>query len=270
MSRISKVFIDSRFRTADSRSPTDFKFDLKESIDLPDNCFAYVDDIIVPYTWYSIESYNNKLYIQQNNNGSLNNHILTLTSQNNTGASLASDLQTQFNGAYGTNNFTVSFNTNKGTISIVTNDNTSFKIFTYNELQTNPPNANWNISDNSYNLELANDTLRLSTPMAFTHSYESGFVDLIYDHSLYLRSPNLSNFQYLGARGESDMLRRIPVSASYGYLIIDSIVTFGIEGINVSRLTLKTLEFKLTNSYSRVIDLHGGEISFSIVFIVKQ
>ena len=270
MSGISKVFIDSRFRTADSKSPTDFKFELTESIDLPDNCYAYIDDVIIPYTWYSIEPYNSVLYVQENNNGIIGNRILTLTTQNNTGVTLASDLQTQFNNAYGVNYYNVSFNTNRGTISIVSNNvNRVFKIFTYNELQTYPPNSNWNLPYNPNNLSLANDTFRLSTPMNMTTSYESGFVDLLNDCSLYLRSPNLSNFTYLGSRGECDIMKTIPVSASYGYMIIDTINTLGINGINISRLTLKTLEFKLTNSYSRVIDLHGSNISFSIAFVTK-
>ena len=43
---IKKVYIDSRFKTKESRSNSDFKFELVQSIPLPDKCVALVDDII--------------------------------------------------------------------------------------------------------------------------------------------------------------------------------------------------------------------------------
>ena len=57
-----KVYVDSRFRTNDSDSNSDFKFELIEALDLADNIVCYVDDISIPHTWGTIESYN-KLYI---------------------------------------------------------------------------------------------------------------------------------------------------------------------------------------------------------------
>ena len=53
----------SRFKTNDSVSNSDFKFELKEAIDLPDNTVCYVDDISIPHTWRTIESHSNKFYI---------------------------------------------------------------------------------------------------------------------------------------------------------------------------------------------------------------
>ena len=35
---IKNMYIDSRFKTKDSRSNSEFKFELKQSIQLPDNC----------------------------------------------------------------------------------------------------------------------------------------------------------------------------------------------------------------------------------------
>ena len=39
------------------------KFELKESLDLPDNTVCYVDDICIPHTWGTIGSHNNKFYV---------------------------------------------------------------------------------------------------------------------------------------------------------------------------------------------------------------
>ena len=63
MDKVKKVYVDSRFRTNDSDSNSDFKFELNEALDLAENTVCYVDDISIPHTWRTIESYNNKFYI---------------------------------------------------------------------------------------------------------------------------------------------------------------------------------------------------------------
>ena len=60
---VQKTYVDSRFRTRDSNSGSDFKFEIKEPLDLPDNTACYVDDISIPHTWRTIESHNNNFYI---------------------------------------------------------------------------------------------------------------------------------------------------------------------------------------------------------------
>ena len=45
---IKKVYIDSRFKTKDSVSNSHFKYELVESLQLPDNTVCYVDDVIIP------------------------------------------------------------------------------------------------------------------------------------------------------------------------------------------------------------------------------
>ena len=48
MDKIKKVYIDSRYSTSDSNSNSDFKFELKEQIDVPENTVCYIDDISIP------------------------------------------------------------------------------------------------------------------------------------------------------------------------------------------------------------------------------
>ena len=54
MDKVKKVYVDSRFRTNDSVSNSDFKFELTEALDLADNTWAFVDDISIPHTWRTI------------------------------------------------------------------------------------------------------------------------------------------------------------------------------------------------------------------------
>ena len=67
--------------------------ELKESLDLPDNTICYIDDISIPHTWYTIEDYNNQLYIEATNPDlSLSESILTVQCGNYTASSLATML----------------------------------------------------------------------------------------------------------------------------------------------------------------------------------
>ena len=59
----------------------------------------------------------------------------------------------------------------------------------------------------------------------YYRSYESGFIDLLNVHNVYLHCPNLGHFNSIGVRGENTIIKiKIPVSSSFGYLIIDSVV----------------------------------------------
>jgi hypothetical protein len=60
-----KIYIDSRFKTSDSASHTDFKYDLGMSVNMPDGAHFYVDDVNIPNSWYSIEKgMNSKMYFR--------------------------------------------------------------------------------------------------------------------------------------------------------------------------------------------------------------
>ena len=83
---IKNVYIDSRFKTKDSRSNSEFKFELKQTIQLPDNCVCYIDDIIIPHTWYTVEDFNTKCYVREYDSGVfITDRILTIAGQNYTG-----------------------------------------------------------------------------------------------------------------------------------------------------------------------------------------
>ena len=61
---IKKVYIDSRFKTKDSVSNSHFKYELVESLQLPDNTVCYVDDVIIPHSYFNISD-NDTLYVRQ-------------------------------------------------------------------------------------------------------------------------------------------------------------------------------------------------------------
>ena len=82
----------------------------------------------------------------------------------------------------------------------------------------------------THNLQSSNGVLR-NTEMIHVHSgtgcYISDgavFIDSFNVHNVYLHCPNLGHFNSIGVRGESTIINKLPVSSSFGYLIIDSVV----------------------------------------------
>ena len=60
-----KIYIDSRYKTADSISNTDFKIQLSENITFPDNSGFYITDICIPTIFKTVEGgITDRLYIR--------------------------------------------------------------------------------------------------------------------------------------------------------------------------------------------------------------
>ena len=55
---IKKLYIDSKARSQDSRSTSDFAIDLVESLTMPDGAVFQVCDVLIPHTWYLIDEHN--------------------------------------------------------------------------------------------------------------------------------------------------------------------------------------------------------------------
>jgi hypothetical protein len=61
--KFKKIYFDTKYKTPDSKSTSDFKVELPETLFFENNSVFYIDDIAIPHSWYSIEDFNNKLYI---------------------------------------------------------------------------------------------------------------------------------------------------------------------------------------------------------------
>ena len=64
---INKIYVDSRHKTSSSKSDSEFEIQLKEAINLPDNCVCVISDVILKNTITTVESFNENLYVRINN-----------------------------------------------------------------------------------------------------------------------------------------------------------------------------------------------------------
>jgi hypothetical protein len=220
--------------------------------------------------------------------------VLTLDSGVYTATSLATLIQTKIDTVTGTGNFFVGNNTSKNTISISTGGlYTKFYILTDSDLATRV-SGTWNLQyftntagqvvhnphyNSTYNYELnntmsCNDVLNNNDGFSPVYtipsispggSYISNFLNLSLVRNLYISSPNLGSYSTLGARGESNILKKVPVTSSYGSMIIDT-ATSNHDFLDCSDQCLSTIEFNIRDVMGNIIPLHGSNVSFSIVF----
>ena len=135
---IKKIYIDTRQRTADSASHSDFSIDLPTTLLMPDDTGFYVEDICIPVSWWSIEEFvNYQLFIFFEN--SL--RIATITPGNYTTAELGTEIARAINDGYSAPRFATEFRKSQGAIiikwadSYILNDQVkSFKVFTSSKL----------------------------------------------------------------------------------------------------------------------------------------
>ena len=296
MDKVKKVYVDSRFRTNDSDSNSDFKFELNEALDLQNNTVCYVDDISIPHTWRTIESYNNKFYIilrttvvNPDTTATYNwiPYMITIPDGNYDGYRLASGMQDLLNSIEINFTFEVKYNTATGSIKIEETTEGSGNAF---DVPTDLGVATWDTETNNQypwrNIEgtivypdvafpqsingVLRNTEMVPVNLSFMYStYQSGFLDLLNIHNIYIHCPNLGHFNSIGVRGENTIIKKVPVSSSFGYLIIDTVVSPH-DKMDVSRQNVKTIHITLKDVSGNVINLHGANCSLSLIFVTTE
>lgn len=273
---IKKLYIDSAFRTADSKSASSFKIELPQTLTFPDPCIFLIDDICIPHSWYTVETdFNDRLYlrVQNLNLGSFWDGIIQIHEGNYTGASLANAIQSAINNTfYSRDKFYCSYDINTNQLKIGQNDRSLwYQILTDFDISTrlngvfNPSQAYNPQTPKSINQVIGNyGATQNGVYYADTNPFVSSFLILNGPPNLYLSSPNLGTFNSLAANSNT-IIKKIPVTSDFGYMIIDR-VQGNHDYMYCSKQTIRTLEFNLRDASGNLIPLHGCNISFSIVF----
>ena len=216
-----------------------------------------------------------------------NPHVFTLPEGSYTGPQMASAIQELLNGFNVTFDFEVLYHPARGTITIEAKSEgmdehdkfympSDFGIMAW--MSSTNGDYPWKdrqgfatTVDNN-NLHSVNGVLRNSDMITISlesehyRSYESGFIDVLNVHNVYLHCPNLGHFNNIGVRGGNTIIKNVFVSSSFGYLTIGSVVAPH-DKVDVSRQLINTVQFSLRDVYGSVINLHGAAISFSLVFV---
>ena len=206
---------------------------------------------------------------------------LEILSGNYTGSSLALALQAELQFAEPDHQFVCTYNPSTGSITIFSGTIPLFNILTDFQVMTStiPEYIIWknkignDVYVDLYNLKSLNDVIRHTNNTNYhpfttpgISSFVTGFIDLFNIHSIYIHSSNLGHYNSIGVRGERTIIKKVPVSNSFGYLVMDSVIAPH-DKIDVSRQLIKTLNFIIKNVHGNVIDLHDAQVSFSMAFV---
>jgi hypothetical protein len=273
---IKKIYIDSRFKTDDSRSDSDFYVELGKSCNIPDNCVAYIDDFVIPVSWSTVSDRNNKLYMYFDVENGTNtwSRVITIPSKNYTGISFAAALEKAINDdmvTFYTTIYKVDFDLvdNQITITQTNNFHMQTTLVSSNDLLAG---KNWEtrITDKSL-LHSMNGILRIgkSSVRILESTPYSAYLDLFTVRNLYLTSSALASYTNVSNFGNDLIVKKIPINAGYGQMLFYNAGS-GYDYLDVSKRQLNRIDFRLQDSFGNVVDLRGNHWSFSIVFQIRD
>ena len=270
---MQKIYVDSRFRTANSKSETDFNVELPRSFNVPDGVVAHIDDIVIPVSWSTIDERNNTAYVCFYILNTQLEKFFTFDAKNYDGFTFATALQQKLtaavvgfkhNGIAVVPVFSCAYEPLENTLTISISENpdaafTGFKMqfFTEEKLRTTFTQT----EPNSINTIIGN---RKETFISASSPYTC-YLDLFQTRNLYLTSSALCSYDTVSNFGMDTIIKKIPCTAGYNKMIFQSSGST-LDGLDVSKRTLRFLDFKLVDTSFRPIPLRGNHFSFSIVF----
>ena len=94
---VKKVYVDTRFKTDDSKSDTDFTVQLPKTFNVPDDVVCYIDDITLPVSWATISARNDTFYFSIKFEASTRFFAIVLDAQTYNAVSFSTELQSKIN-----------------------------------------------------------------------------------------------------------------------------------------------------------------------------
>jgi hypothetical protein len=212
---------------------------------------AIIDTVSVPNVFQTVDGTRNKLYLEIYG---ANPQVITLTTGQYNGVTLAAELQAQLN-AMGHGTYSVLYNSATGQLSILANGVVHVRLRERGAVR--PFDALEAIG--------AIDGIDLADGITITLPHH---VDIAGTRVLYLCSSTFGHYSSLGPRGESDILRAVYIDASNGSFIVDRLAN-PFEFIECAGQQLQSIRFSLRDGNGQIVDLRGRSISFSIIFLNK-
>ena len=276
---MQKIYIDRRFRTANSKSESDFNVELPRSFNVPDGAVAHIDDIVIPVSWRTVDARNNKCHVAFFTIGTTTGiaaleSTFTFESSNYDGATFASALEAKLTTAIAgfvvQAIFACHYDTPGNILTVAVADPRAAAVkaaapFSFHFRTDAEIVLSGGANPNTINTIIRNTTHTTISEAAAYYCY----LDLFNTRNLYLTSSALCGYDTVSNFGMDTIVKTVPCTATYNHMIFQSSRST-LDGLDVSKRTLRFLDFKLVDSSFRPIDLQGNHFSFSIVFVQKN
>lgn len=252
----------------DSASDSDFRYQLNKNAFMPVGSEFCIDEINIPYAWNTIElDSNDKLYMvwYATDVSAPTYTSITIAPKRYNGVDLATELTIKMNLATPIV-WSVVYNTSSNTLTFSSAAVALFRLISDAELGKAPPTAF--PAMNPYDFKSCNDIIQIFANTASGRTgvpITSGFLNLLNYQDLYLTSATLGNFEIMGVRGESSVIRKICVDSAWGFSIVDKL-SHDFDWMSCSKLALSTLDFQLRDVRGNIVPLHGAHLSFTLRF----
>ena len=135
-----------------------------------------------------------------------------------------------------------------------------------------------NITDNGYNFKLPTDKELqessiwngnvLEAKVATNNTWASGLLNLNPFNALYIVCTELSDFHYSAPDGYSNsIIKKTNMMFNVGGITVSTSPPLVNDWIDVSNRSLKRLRFRITGSRGKTVNLHGQNVSFTLLFV---
>ncbi len=273
----SRIIIDSRHKTPDSKSHADFSVELPWPVEVPAGTRGHVDAVNISHTWTTCTTgVNDRLYVHEQVLGSPPaTHIRTL--QLPEGQYNADQLKTALKAALttGTNlagAWDVTLEDGRLTIS---NDTPAANGWGSLYSTSAADQAYLAVAEPLYVGAQCNELIghavrqTLADGTDHIHAGQSlvcAFMDLQWRKQLFLHSSSLGETTCMSTSGASDIIRRVLVGGStQGDVITDHLQNGFAQVIFGTDTTLNRLSFQLKDHLGQIVGLAQHQLSFEIV-----
>jgi hypothetical protein len=268
---IKKVYCDTRFKTPDSKSDSDFFIELPRSLNVPDNVICYITDVVIPVSWSTIDARNNLLYMYIERGEEKIYKKIALAQMNYNGTTFSTALETTLNTALTSIvSFDVLYDLNDNLISIKQRDNFDVKAVIVSGADLLFGNF-WSGPVSKSETHSLNGVLRIGKT---SHEFQEGvpyvaYIDLHTTRNLYITSSKLASYNVISNFENDVIIKKIAVKANYSEMLFDT-ADAGYDFLDVSRRALSRIDFRLQDSFGNIVDLRNNHWSFSLVFQIHN
>ena len=289
MGEFRRVVIDSRYKTADSNSDSDFSIDLVYPMLIPKGSLMYVEGISLSHSWPVIQKdLNDKVYVleQIGSPGSSadSNRIAVLTPGTYNSVQLAGELQSKLNAAsalasVGGGSYQWTCTVDDGRITVMHNiPNSIGRGYLYAKDYTDDPAtylSSPTLHASAYprpDGQAANEVLGyLSNQQSDVYIHSANpltfqFMDLQRHKQLFLCAPGLGECSMQLLNGDTTCIRRILVGSSMQGDVITDVLQTGLASITFpADETLTRMRFILKGWDGKPVATGGHQLSFELV-----
>ena len=273
-----RICVDSRFRTGDSASNSDFWIELPYPVQVEKGSLAYIDGVCLSNSWPTIrQGVNDILYIQERLVGQAHTNLAVALAE---GTYTAHTLQTEI--LYRLNvattlpgTYSLELNNGKytfGNTSIAATQGVSI-IFSKQVIDDTVYMKN--LFGSGFTGATCTEMIGLFTnPILpdgtfYIHSHQSmtcTFVDLVRHKQIFIHAPGLGETSTMNLRGNTDIVRRVLLGGSGQGDVVTDVLATGLSSISFSSdTTLQHIHFQVKGYDGLIIPMNNHEVSWEIV-----